>query len=153
MAVTVVAVGMVLGGAGAYIFFPGPEPAAAPPAAPAEAGTPQSLAKAVVDRLNAKDLNGVIELTCAQGKATGRRELISAIPALDPAAPPETRNASIQSRAGCQRVPRRVHRRGRGQLPGCVPEREMRIQRSGERWALCGMDSPRISGTGLVGSG
>jgi hypothetical protein len=151
----VIAVGMVLGGLGtaAYFVLAVATPSA-PPRAPAETGSPQSVARAVVDRLNAKDLDGVIDLTCAQGKATGRRELTKAIPALDPAAPADVRGASISFEL------QEVNEFPEGYLAGISvsyegtsQEGKMRLQRSGEKWTLCGLDAPRIGGTGLVGSG
>jgi hypothetical protein len=146
---------MAIGGIGAagYFIVTRTEPSSPPPVAPAGMRTPQDLAKAVVARLNAKDLAGVIDLTCAQGKATGRRELIKSIPALDPAAPAETRNAAIEFEL------RDVNEFPDGyvagisvRFDGTAQDGSMRIQRTGEKWTLCGMNSPRV-GAGLVGSG
>jgi hypothetical protein len=152
--VTVVTLGMALGGlaAAAYIVFGHDEPATAPP--PADTGTPRSLAEAVVGRLNAKDLDGVINLTCAQGKVTGRRELVKAIPALDPAAPANVRETAISFEL------RDVNEFPEGYVAaiavnyqGSAQDGKMRIQRSGEKWTLCGMDAPRIGAAGLTGTG
>ncbi|GAB3884399.1 hypothetical protein GCM10029964_045360 [Kibdelosporangium lantanae] len=77
-----VVVGTVLGGTGAatwYLNSADADSTPPPPPAPT-AQSAEEVARAVVDRLNAKDLPGVIELTCAQGKATGRRELVTAFP-------------------------------------------------------------------------
>jgi hypothetical protein len=148
----VVIAGLALGGAGAaaFVVLSGPDPQPSPQAeAPAESGTPQALAQAVVSRLNAKDLDGVIELTCAQGKSTGRRELTKAIPQLDPATPAETRNAPIEFELGDVRefpdgyVASLIVR-----YEGTAQDGTMRIQRNGEKWTLCGMNSPRIGGVG-----
>jgi hypothetical protein len=144
---------MVLGGAGAALYFltSGNAPPPAPPP-PAATDTPEGLAKAVVARLNAKDLTGVIDLTCAQGKNTGRRELIAALPALDPGAPVSVRNTPLQFTlkdvtpfsdgyvAGIQ-----------VSYQGATGDGKMRIQRGGDQstqWTLCGLDSPRLGGTG-----
>lgn len=147
-----VILGMALGcaGAAAYVVVSRPDPGPAPrPEAPAEMGTPQSLAQAVVSRLNAKDLDGVIDLTCAQGKSTGRRELTKAIPQLDPTTPAETRNAPIEFEL------RDVREFSDGyvatitvRFEGAAQDGTMRIQRNGEKWTLCGMNSPRIGGVG-----
>lgn len=100
-------------------------------------------------RLNAKDLNGVIELTCAQGKSTGRRELTKAIPQLDPAVPAETRNAPIEFELrDVREFPDGFVASITVRFEGTVQEGSMRIQRSGEQWSLCGLNSPRIGGVG-----
>jgi len=148
----VVVVGTMLGGAGAAAWYLDSADAdsAPPPPPPLAAGqSADGLARAVVDRLNAKDLPGVIELTCAQGKTTGQRELATALPPLDPAAPPSARNVQIQFTLG------EVKPFTDGyvavvqiQYQGTTQDGKMRIQRSGDRWSLCGMDSPRFNGTG-----
>lgn len=149
----VVIVGMVLGGAGAALYFltSGSAPPPAPPP-PAATDTPEGLARAVIDRLNAKDLTGVIDLTCAQGKNTGRRELITALPPLDPAAPVSVRNAQLQFTL------KDVTPFSDGYVAaiqvsyqGTTGDGKMRIQRNGDQsteWTLCGLDSPRLGGTG-----
>jgi hypothetical protein len=156
-ATTVLVLGMALVGASAaaYFYFADPAPAAAPAPAPAgDPGSPEIVAKAVVDRLNAKDLDGVIELTCAQGKATGRRELVRAIPPLDPAAPAETRNVPLAFQLrDVREFPEGYVAAIAVSFQGTSHDGKMRIQRTGEKWTLCGMDSPQISGTGIVGSG
>ncbi len=151
---TALALGMVLGGAGAAYFFfasdaPSPVAAAPGPAVPRSEGSPESLARAVVDRLNAKDLDGVIELTCAQGKNTGRRELIRALPPLDPSAPASTRSAAMEFQL------KDVNEFAEGYVAGIAVsyqgashEGKMRIQRSGDAWTLCGMDSPQLTAIG-----
>jgi hypothetical protein len=151
--VTVVVLGMVLGGAGAAVYFHTYSDRQPPPAAPppAEVGSPESVAKAVVARLNAKDLAGVIDLTCVQGKATGRRELIQAIPPLDPAAPAETRNAPIEfTLLDVNQFPDGYVAGIEVRYRGTTQNGKMRLQTSGDKWTLCGMESPRI---GVVGSG
>jgi hypothetical protein len=111
--------------------------------------SPDGLARAVVDRLNAKDLAGVIELTCAQGKATGRRELITALPPLDPAAPASARDARIQFTLGeVKPFPDGYVAVVQIQYQGTAQDGRMRIQRSGDQWTLCGLNSPRFTGTG-----
>lgn len=144
--------GLALGGAGAaaYAVLSGPDPEPAPPpAAPAEMGSPQALAQAVVARLNAKDLDGVIELTCTQGKSTGRRELTKAIPQLDPATPSETRTAPIEFELrDVREFPDGYVASITVRFEGTAQDGTMRIQRNGEKWTLCGMNSPRIGGVG-----
>ena len=144
--------GLALGGVGAaaYVVLSGPDPHSPPqPAPPAEMGTPQALAEAVVSRLNAKDLDGVIDLTCAQGKSTGRRELTKAIPQLDPATPSDTRNAPIEFELGDVReFPDGYVASISVRFEGTTQDGTMRIQRNGEKWTLCGMNSPRIGGVG-----
>jgi hypothetical protein len=148
----VVILGMALGcaGAAAYFVLSRPDPQPAPPSeAPAEMGTPQALAQAVVSRLNAKDLDGVIDLTCAQGKSTGRRELTKAIPQLDPATPTEARNAPIQFELrDIREFPDGYVATITVRFEGAAQDGTMRIQRNGEKWTLCGMNSPRIGGVG-----
>lgn len=151
-----VTLGMALGGIGAagYLLLLGDDPAAPPAPQPASTRTPDDLAKAVVSRLNAKDLDGVIELTCAQGKSTGRRELIKAVPPLDPAAPAETRNAAIEFELRDLRQFNEGYVAGFAvRFLGASQEGTMRLQRTGEAWTLCGMNAPRVGGAGLVGSG
>jgi hypothetical protein len=151
--VTVVVLGMVLGGAGAaaYFYSSRDEPPPATPPPPVASGTPESVAKEVVARLNAKDLTGVIDLTCTQGKVTGRRELIQAVPPLDPAAPAGTRNAPIEfSLLDVNEFPEGYVAGFEVRYQGAAQSGKMRLQLSGDRWTLCGMDSPRIS---VVGSG
>jgi hypothetical protein len=148
----VVIAGLALGGAGAAAYVvlsrPGPE-TVPPPEAPAEMGSPQALAQAVVSRLNAKDLDGVIDLTCTQGKSTGRRELTKAIPQLDPATPSETRNAPIEFELGDVReFPDGYVASITVRFEGTAQDGTMRIQRNGQKWTLCGMNSPRIGGVG-----
>jgi hypothetical protein len=146
-------VGMVLGGAGAAIYFhsAGDEPPPAAPPPPAEVGSPDGLAKAVVARLNAKDLTGVIDLTCTQGKVAGRRELIQAIPPLDPAAPAETRDAPLEfSLLDVREFPEGYVAGIRMRYQGTAQDGKMRLQLSGDKWTLCGMDTPRL---GVAGSG
>jgi hypothetical protein len=150
----VVIVGMVLGGGGAALYFltSGSAPQHPPPAPPAATDTPEGLATAVVDRLNAKDLAGVIDLTCAQGKNTGRRELIAAVPALDPTAPESVRDAPLRFTL------KDVTPFSDGYVAaiqvsyqGATGDGKMRIQRGGDQstqWTLCGLDSPRLGGTG-----
>lgn len=156
-AVTVVTVGMVLGGAGAagyFVLARDEPPAASPPPVTAGAQTPDGLAEAVVGRLNAKDLDGVMELTCGQGKSTGRRELVQAVPPLDPAAPAETREAAIEFELRDVRQFEEGYVAGFAvRYLGAAQDGTMRIQRSGDKWTLCGMNAPRLGGTGLVGSG
>jgi len=145
---------MVLGGAGAAVYFhsttaDSPPPAAPPP--PAEVVSPESLARALVARLNAKDLAGVIELTCAQGKVTGRRELVQAIPPLDPAAAAATRAAPIEfTLQDVREFPEGYVAGIEVSYQGAKKPGTMRLQRTGDRWALCGMDSPRLA---TIGSG
>jgi hypothetical protein len=154
--VTVVTLGMVIGGmsAATYFLVSRDDPAPPPPPAPAAGtGTPQELAQAVVARLNAKDLTGVIELTCAQGKATGRRELVKAIPALDPDAPAEVRGAAIEFELrDVNEFPDGYVAAISVRFDGTAQDGTMRIQRTGEKWTLCGMNSPRV-GAAVVGSG
>jgi hypothetical protein len=147
---------MVLGGIGAtaYYVVTHQDPARQPPIAAADTTTAEGLAKAVISRLNRRDLDGVIALTCSQGKATGRRELTKAVPALDPQSAPDVRNAAFEFELG------EVHEVPEGYRAGIVvhhagvsQDGSMRIQRDGDNWALCGLDSPRIGGTGLIGSG
>lgn len=143
--------GMVLGGVGAATYFvvSRPDPPAPPPVAPTAGDGPQDVARAVVSRLNARDLDGVIELTCAQGKSTGRRELTKAIPQLDPAAPPEARNAPIEFTLGDVReFPEGFVAAITVRTDGAPQEGSMRIQRTGDKWTLCGMNPPRVAGVG-----
>jgi hypothetical protein len=143
---------MVLGGAGAatYVVLSQPDPPAPRPPVVASAGDgPRELANAVVARLNARDLDGVIELTCAQGKATGRRELTKAIPQLDPAAPPEARGSGIEFVLGDVReFPDGFVAALTVRVDGAAQEGSMRIQRSADKWTLCGMNTPRVVGVG-----
>nr|CEL20408.1 hypothetical protein [Kibdelosporangium sp. MJ126-NF4] len=129
-------------------------PAAPPPPAPAPAAsggptTPESVARDVVTKLNAKDLDGVIELTCAQGKVTGRRELVKAVPQLDPAAPASTRSKPIEF--GLDRLSQ--FQEGylatfTVQYEGAKQDGVMRIQLSADKWTLCGLNPPRLGGVG-----
>ena len=158
---TRVTIGLALGGLGAAVVSvlspasgaPAPAP---PPTAQVDADvrTPEGLAAAVVDRLNRKDLDGVIQLTCAQGRTTGRRELTRAIPALDPRAAPDVRAMVIEFELReVEPVPEGYRAAVRVRHEGVDQPGTMRIQRDGETWALCGMESPRVGGNGLLGSG
>ncbi|WP_143446108.1 hypothetical protein [Kibdelosporangium aridum] len=145
--------GMVLGGAGTLTYFvisrPDPPPATPPAAAGTGPTSPESIAKAVIDRLNAKDLDGVIELTCAQGKSTGRRELMKAVPHLDPASPATTRAKPIAFELGqLSKFPDGYVASFTVRFDGAEQDGTMRIQLSADKWTLCGLDSPRIGGVG-----
>ncbi|ONI84254.1 hypothetical protein ALI144C_16470 [Actinosynnema sp. ALI-1.44] len=145
--------GMVLGGAGmlAYFVLSAPSSASPPqsPTASDAAGTPEGVARLIVTKLNARDLDGVIELTCAQGKSTGRRELLKAVPQLDPAAPESTRAKPVefgidhlsQFSDGYVATFTVLHE-------GAKQNGTMRLQLSADKWTLCGLDSPRIAGVG-----
>lgn len=145
--------GMVLGGAGTLAYFVLTHSDPSPPARPAAAGkgptSPESVARAVIDRLNAKDIDGVIELTCAQGKSTGRRELMKAVPHLDPAAPADTRAKPITFELGAlSKFPDGYTATFTVQFDGVSQDGTMRLQLSADEWTLCGLDSPRIGGVG-----
>lgn len=102
-----------------------------------------------MDKLNAKDLDGVIEFTCAQGRATGRRELTKAIPQLDPATPAETRNTPIEFELrDVREFPDGYVATFAVRFEGTEQDGTMRLQRSSEKWTLCGMNAPRIGGVG-----
>lgn len=146
--------GLVLGGAGAFGYSQlsgsaSPPPASPPVAAPDEATTPESVARAVLTKLNAKDLDGVIELTCVQGKATGRRELVKAVPQLDPEAPASTRSKPIEfGLAGLSQFADGYVATFTIQYDGSKQSGSMRLQLSADRWTLCGLESPRLGGVG-----
>ncbi|MBE1469877.1 hypothetical protein [Kibdelosporangium phytohabitans] len=145
--------GMVLGGAGMLAYFvlsaPGSASPAPPPAGSEGSATPEGVARAIVTKLNARDLDGVIELTCAQGKSTGRRELVKAVPQLDPAAPESTRAKQIEF--GLDHLSQFAEgyiATFTVQYQGAKQNGTMRIQLSADKWTLCGLDSPRLDGVG-----
>ncbi|CAM4248727.1 hypothetical protein KIPE111705_46155 [Kibdelosporangium persicum] len=145
--------GMVLGGAGtaAYFVLSRPDPPPPPAPSPATEGpdSPEGVARSVIEKLNAKDLDGVIDLTCAQGKSTGRRELTKAVPHLDPATPASTRAKPIEFELGrLSQFPDGYVATFTVRFDGNAQEGTMRLQLSSDRWTLCGMDSPRIGGVG-----
>ncbi|TCO53528.1 hypothetical protein EV192_110117 [Actinocrispum wychmicini] len=148
---TVVIVGMVLGGVGAAVYFhtSGRQIPPDPAPLPGAEGSPEALARTVVDRLNAKDLTGVIDLTCTQGKNTGRRELIAALPPLDPAAPPGTRSTPVEVTLNSVTPFADGYVAAiRIRYQGATGDGKMRIQRGGDQWTLCGLDPPRFGGAG-----
>jgi hypothetical protein len=112
-----------------------------PPAGNDVTATATGVAEAVISQLNYRDLDGIVTLTCSQGKTAGRRELTKAIPPLDPAAAPDIRNAPLTFDLGkitklsddLYTAEFVVHHNGTTQ------NGTMRIQRDDNHWALCGL--------------
>ena len=144
---------VAVGGIGVYVALSGHdglsrgpgEPAGTPSAAPVDTGTPRAAAMTVVNKLNERDLAGLMALTCGSGQEAGRKALTDAVPSLDPAGSPDDAEATlrfalddvVEDRSG--EAVATVTALPPGRPDGAARHGQVLLLRENDRWTLCGL--------------